>query len=61
MGGEWFQPELRELDVKSLEEELQALLSDKAGETEYMQSLQLKIMKLKVNLSNSCLMLLLRA
>lgn len=61
MGGEWFQPELRELDVKSLEEELQALLSDKAGETEYTQSLQLKIMKLKVNLSNSCLMLLLRA
>ncbi|CAA2987115.1 Hypothetical predicted protein [Olea europaea subsp. europaea] len=42
-----FQPELRELDVKSLEEELQALLSDKAGETEYTQSLQLKIMKLK--------------
>ncbi|KAL2497541.1 hypothetical protein Adt_23091 [Abeliophyllum distichum] len=42
-----FKPELREMDVKSLEEELQAFLSDKAGETEYMQSLQLQIMKLK--------------
>ncbi|KAL2520312.1 hypothetical protein Fot_24235 [Forsythia ovata] len=42
-----FKPELKEMDVKSLEEELQAFLSDKAGETEYMQSLQLQIMKLK--------------
>lgn len=44
-----FQPEVREMDEKSLEEELQALALDKAGETEYVQSLQLQIMKLKVS------------
>ncbi|KAG8378559.1 hypothetical protein BUALT_Bualt08G0149500 [Buddleja alternifolia] len=44
-----FKPELREMDGKSLEEELQALLSDKDGEAEYVQSLQLQITKLKVS------------
>ncbi|KAH6833964.1 hypothetical protein C2S53_004766 [Perilla frutescens var. hirtella] len=42
-----FKPELREMDEKSLKEELEALLSDKAGEAEYVQSLQLQIMRLK--------------
>ncbi|KAI3464252.1 hypothetical protein Pfo_020915 [Paulownia fortunei] len=42
-----FKHELKEMDEKSLEEELQALLSDKAGEAEYVQSLQLQIMRLK--------------
>ncbi|KAL6547921.1 hypothetical protein OROHE_009626 [Orobanche hederae] len=42
-----FKPELREMDEKSLEEELQALISDKAGEAEYVQTLQLQIMRLK--------------
>jgi hypothetical protein len=28
----WLQPELREMDIKTLEEEHIALLSDKAGE-----------------------------
>lgn len=44
------QPELREMNEKSLEEELQALLSDKAGEAEYVQSLQRQIMTFKVSL-----------
>ncbi|KAL6536479.1 hypothetical protein OROGR_013051 [Orobanche gracilis] len=42
-----FKPELGEMDEKSLEEELQALISDKAGEAEYVQTLQLQIMRLK--------------
>ncbi|KAL6578885.1 hypothetical protein OROMI_009101 [Orobanche minor] len=42
-----FKPELREMEEKSLEEELQALISDKAGEAEYVQNLQLQIMRLK--------------
>ena len=46
---EWFQPELRDMSEKSLEEEIQALLSDKAGEAEYVQSLELQIMRLKVS------------
>ncbi|XP_022152474.1 uncharacterized protein LOC111020195 [Momordica charantia] len=41
------QPELREMDVVTLDEEYKALLSDKAGETEYSQSLQDQIAKLK--------------
>ncbi|KAL0314036.1 UNVERIFIED_CONTAM: hypothetical protein Sangu_2248000 [Sesamum angustifolium] len=42
-----FKSELWEMDEKSLEEELQALLSDKSGEAEYVQSLQLQIMRVK--------------
>lgn len=42
------QSELKEMDKKSLEEEIQALLSDKAAETEYLQSLQNQIEMLKV-------------
>ncbi|KAI5640292.1 hypothetical protein M9H77_00318 [Catharanthus roseus] len=42
-----FKPELKEMESKMLEEELQALLSDKAGETEYLQSLQLQIINMK--------------
>ncbi|XP_073035550.1 uncharacterized protein [Primulina eburnea] len=41
------QQELVKMDEKSLEEELRALLSDKAGEYEYVQSLQFQIRKLK--------------
>ncbi|XP_075111006.1 uncharacterized protein LOC107821629 isoform X1 [Nicotiana tabacum] len=41
-----FKAPLREMDSKSLEEEYEALLSDKAGEAEYLQSLQLQIAKL---------------
>lgn len=37
------------MDIKTLEEEHNALLSDKAGETEYLQSLLDQIEKLKVN------------
>lgn len=37
-----------ELDIKTLEEEYNALLTDKAGETEYLQSLQDQVEKLKV-------------
>ncbi|KAL3635133.1 hypothetical protein CASFOL_019680 [Castilleja foliolosa] len=44
-----FKPELREMDEKSLEDELQALLSDKSGEAEYVQTLEHQIMKLKVS------------
>lgn len=42
-----YKPELREMDVKLLDEELQVLLSDKSGEVEYLQTLQLQIMTLK--------------
>ncbi|XP_023550048.1 uncharacterized protein LOC111808353 isoform X2 [Cucurbita pepo subsp. pepo] len=42
-----FKPELRAMDDVTLEEESKALLSDKAGETEYSQSLQDQIAKLK--------------
>ncbi|KAK0577751.1 hypothetical protein LWI29_038038 [Acer saccharum] len=56
------QAELLAMDVTTLEEEHKALLSDKAGETEYMLSLQDQIEKLKsfnafnayVILSGSC-------
>ncbi|CAN4119722.1 unnamed protein product [Withania somnifera] len=44
--------QLREMDSKSLQEECQALLSDKAGEAGYLQSLQLQIAKL-MRISNS--------
>ncbi|XP_022939801.1 uncharacterized protein LOC111445570 isoform X2 [Cucurbita moschata] len=40
-------PELRAMDDVTLEEESKALLSDKAGETEYSRSLQDQIAKLK--------------
>ncbi|KAK4860120.1 hypothetical protein QYF36_017723 [Acer negundo] len=42
-----FKAELLAMDVTTLEEEHKALLSDKAGETEYMLSLQDQIEKLK--------------
>ncbi|XP_062021813.1 uncharacterized protein LOC133738315 isoform X1 [Rosa rugosa] len=42
-----FKPELRALDIKTLEDEYNALLSDKAGETEYLKSLQDQIEKMK--------------
>lgn len=42
-----FKPELCEMDEESLGIELQAHLSDKAGEFEYMQSLQVQLMRLK--------------
>lgn len=38
------------METKTLEEEHEALLSDKGGETEYMQSLQHQIEKLKVKM-----------
>ncbi|XP_009607706.1 uncharacterized protein LOC107826330 [Nicotiana tabacum] len=41
-----FKAPLTEMDSKSLKEEYQALLSDKDGEAEYLQSLQLQIAKL---------------
>ncbi|KAH7660222.1 hypothetical protein IHE45_16G085300, partial [Dioscorea alata] len=40
--------EVKEMDMKSLEEEHKALLADKAGETEYLHSLQAQINQLKV-------------
>ncbi|KAI3982261.1 hypothetical protein MKX01_037794 [Papaver californicum] len=40
-------PELGAMDINGLEEEHKALLSDKAGESEYLQSLQHQISKLK--------------
>ncbi|XP_019152149.1 PREDICTED: uncharacterized protein LOC109148849 isoform X3 [Ipomoea nil] len=40
-------PELREMDVKFLEDEHQALSGDKVELTEYVQSLQFQIVKLK--------------
>ncbi|KAF8395949.1 hypothetical protein HHK36_019905 [Tetracentron sinense] len=42
-----FLPELRAMDAKTLEEEHKALLADKAGETEYLQSLHHQIEQLK--------------
>lgn len=39
--------ELRAMDMKNMEEEYNALLSDKAGEAEYLHSLQGQIEKLK--------------
>ncbi|KAH9725995.1 Tropomyosin [Citrus sinensis] len=41
------QPELMEMDIKTLEEEHGTLLSDIAGEAEYLQSLQHQIEKLE--------------
>jgi hypothetical protein len=41
------------MDIKTLEEEYTALLSDRAGEIEYLQSLQKQIKQLKVNVVNS--------
>ncbi|XP_074371735.1 uncharacterized protein LOC141712628 isoform X2 [Apium graveolens] len=42
-----YKPELNEMDKKSLQEEIEALLSDKAGENEYLQSLQRQVEMLK--------------
>lgn len=42
-----FKPEFREMDIESLREEHEALLSDKSGETEYLLSLQNQIEKVK--------------
>ncbi|CAK9141978.1 unnamed protein product [Ilex paraguariensis] len=42
-----FKSQLKEMDRRTLEEELTALLSDKAGESEYLQSLHQQIDKLK--------------
>lgn len=42
-----FKSELKGMECKMLEEERHVLLSDKAGVTEYLQSLQLQIMKVK--------------
>ena len=36
------------MDSELLDEELQVLLSDKSGEAEFLQALQLQIMTLKV-------------
>ncbi|KAK6937950.1 hypothetical protein RJ641_031458 [Dillenia turbinata] len=43
-----YKPEVRALDMKTLEEEQEALLSDKTGETEYLQSLNIQSQKLKI-------------
>ncbi|KAK9123664.1 hypothetical protein Sjap_013266 [Stephania japonica] len=43
-----FPPELKAMDIKHMEEEQKALLSDKAGETEYLQTLGRQIEQLKV-------------
>nr|XP_004250760.1 intermediate filament protein ifa-3 isoform X1 [Solanum lycopersicum] len=43
-----FKAQLGDMDSKSLQEEYQALLSDKAGEAEYLHSLQLQIAKLMI-------------
>ena len=49
--GDWvMQPELRDMAGETLEEELQALMSDKCGETEYQESLQNQIGNIKVNM-----------
>ncbi|KAK4285065.1 hypothetical protein QN277_001809 [Acacia crassicarpa] len=40
--------ELKEADITTLEEEYNALMSDKAGEIEYLQSLEEQVQKLKV-------------
>ncbi|XP_047160320.1 uncharacterized protein LOC124830595 [Vigna umbellata] len=42
-----FKPELKAAGLTALEEEYKALLSDKAGETEYLQSLENQVEKLK--------------
>lgn len=42
-----FKTEFLEMDIKTLEEEYTALLSDRAGEIEYLQSLQKQIKQLK--------------
>ncbi|KAL3737025.1 hypothetical protein ACJRO7_025879 [Eucalyptus globulus] len=45
-----FQEELRAMDFKTLEKEQKALLADIVGETEFQQSLQNQIEKLKIEL-----------
>ncbi|AEE31601.1 tropomyosin [Arabidopsis thaliana] len=45
-----FKPELMSVDIKILEEEYTALLSDESGEAEYLSSLQSQAEKLKVTL-----------
>lgn len=45
------QPELSTTEVKTLEEEHKALLSDKDGELEYMQSLHSQLDNLKVHVN----------
>ncbi|XP_063947756.1 uncharacterized protein LOC108218719 isoform X4 [Daucus carota subsp. sativus] len=47
-----YKPELKEMDTKNLKDEIEALLSDKAGENEYLQSLQNQIEMLKQEISN---------
>ncbi|RHN79884.1 hypothetical protein MtrunA17_Chr1g0182201 [Medicago truncatula] len=42
-----FKPELKAADITALEEEYNALLSDRAGETEYLQSMEKQVGKLK--------------
>ena len=44
------------MDIKTLEVEYKALLSDKAGEIDYLQSLQKQIKQFKVNVVNSFLL-----
>ena len=44
----WIQSELRTMDIKTLEEEHNALLLDKAGVIEYLQTLPSQIEILKV-------------
>ncbi|KAH0776739.1 hypothetical protein KY290_008150 [Solanum tuberosum] len=48
-----FKAQLGDMDSKSLQEEYQGLLSDKAGEAEYLHSLQLQIAKLMGQASTS--------
>lgn len=49
---ELLQSELKAADITALEEEYNALMSDKAGEAEYLQSLEKQVEKLKVNMIN---------
>ncbi|KAL5073408.1 hypothetical protein RYX36_012392 [Vicia faba] len=42
-----FKPELKAADITAIEEEYNALLSDKAGETEYLQSMEKQVEKLR--------------
>ncbi|XP_059637452.1 uncharacterized protein LOC132279478 isoform X5 [Cornus florida] len=50
-----FKPELWAMDIKTLEEEHRALLSDKAGETEFLQSVRNQIEKLmEISLVVNC-------
>ncbi|KAK4285067.1 hypothetical protein QN277_001811 [Acacia crassicarpa] len=42
-----YKSELKEADITTLEEEYNALMSDKAGEIEYLQSLEEQVQKLK--------------